>query len=193
MIIGITGGVGCGKSTVVGILQQKFGAKVLIADDIGHEAMLPGSGCYEKICAAFGPAVLQQDKTIDRKRLADIIYADDEKRKGLNDIIHPFVLERIKERLELWKEEPLIVIETAILFETGCDRLCQQIWGVTAGREIRMKRLYKSRGYTKEKTGAIMEKQMKEEQMRRRCDAVINNDGDFQNLEKQLQELLGIQ
>lgn len=192
VVIGITGGVGCGKSTVVGMLEEKYGAKVLIADDIGHEAMEPGSATYEKICTAFGTGILREDNTIDRKQLADIIYGSDEKRKCLNDMIHPFVFRTMEERLRQWQKEPLVVIETAILFETGCDRLCHRIWCVTAGKECRIRRLSEARGYTREKSEAIMAKQMGEEEMRRHCDVVIYNDGDFKKLENQLQELLGI-
>lgn len=190
MVIGITGGVGCGKSTVMNILKEQYSAKLLVADELGHQVMEPGQEAYEKICQAFGNDLVKEDGQINRNMLADRIYADDSGREKLNQIIHPCVKEVIYRKLEEWREEPLICLETAILFETGCNELCDRIWCVMTEREIRIQRLMESRGYSREKAESIMRVQLSEEEWMRRCDACIENNGDLQKLYERLQELL---
>lgn len=192
MVIGITGGVGSGKSTVMMVLREKFGAKTLLADELGHEALRPGTETYNQICAAFGNDVVLDDGQLNRSALAQVIYADARKREKLNDIIHPYVMQQIRQQLFLWKEEPLVAIETALMFESGCNKLCDKIWYISTDRELRIKRLIESRGYTREKTEAIMAAQISEEEVRRCCDECIKNDVSPQKLAFKLQELLDI-
>lgn len=192
MVIGITGGVGCGKSAAMTALREKFGAKTLLADELGHEALQPEAETYEKIRTLFGESVVCADGQLNRTLLAKIIYADEKRRKELNDIIHPYVMRRIREYLERWKEEPLVAIETALMFESGCHKLCDKIWYIGADREKRIKRLTETRGYTREKTEAIMVAQMEEEAICQRCDACIDNSASLEKLTNRLQELLGI-
>lgn len=190
MVIGITGGVGCGKSTVMKILQKEYGAKILIADDMGHLVMEKGHPAYDEICGQFGEGIINPDGTINREALSGIVYRDGEKLAVLNGIIHPYVKEEIRKKLLLWEDEALVVLETAILFETGCDALCDEVWAVLAGREVRIARLMKSRGYTRKKAEGIMAKQLGEEQLRERCDRFIQNDGGPEMLEVQLREFM---
>lgn len=190
MVIGITGGVGCGKSTVMALLQEEYGAKILIADEIGHLVMEKGRPAYDEIRRTFGGGVIKQDGSIDREALSGIVYGDEEKLALLNGIVHPRVREEIRTKLLAWKEEPLIVLETAILFETGCDTLCDEVWAVVTGREIRIERLISSRGYTREKAESIMAKQLGEEQFLERCGRIIQNNGDLEMLKQQLRELM---
>ncbi len=191
LIIGITGGVGCGKSTVLALLEKEFGAKIIISDDIGHEALSKGTWAYQKVCEQFGQHILEADGDVDRAALAELIYADDKKREQLNQIIHPYVYEEIEKRIGAWREEPLVVLETAILFETGCDKLCDEVWGVLTDKEIRIRRLRESRGYTREKAESIMSKQLPEEEWEKKCDHIIKNNDSQRKLLEQLQELLG--
>ena len=186
MVIGLTGGVGCGKSTVMEILQREYGAKLLIADDIGHVVMEKGHPAYDAVREQFGEGILCEDGSIDRGALAQLVYADERKLNQLNAIIHPCVVEEISEKLQEWRTEPLIVLETAILFETGCDAFCVEIWGIHTNREIRIKRLMESRGYTREKAESIMKQQMGEEEYQKRCDRVLPNNGDRMDLEQRL-------
>ena len=95
MVIGITGGVGCGKSTVLNLLEEKYGAKIIEADALGHEALKPGTEPYQKICDTFGVDITGEDGQILRPLLADKIYQDDNGRERLNAIVHPFVKEQI--------------------------------------------------------------------------------------------------
>ena len=162
MVIGITGGVGCGKSTVLNLLEEKYGAKIIEADALGHEAMKPGTEPYQKICG----------------------------RERLNAIVHPFVKEQICKQLDEWKDEPVVCLETAILFETGCDTLCDIIWAVVTDKELRIQRLMESRGYSREKTESIMRVQLSDKEWEKRCDALLVNNGNLQKLQERIEELL---
>ncbi len=193
MVLGITGGVGCGKSTVLRLLETEYGARVMLADNIGHEMMEQGKPAWQEIRKRFGEEILTARGEVDRDRLASLIYQDDEKRLLLNQIIHPCVRKEMERRIEEWRDEPLVVLETALLFETGCDVLCDEVWWVDAGREIRIQRLMDSRGYTREKAEAIMSRQMSEDDWRERCHHRIDNNKEEKKLTVQIKELLGRQ
>lgn len=190
MVLGITGGVGCGKSTVMDILENQYHAHVLIADDMGHEVMKKGETAYGRICEEFGMQILDEEGEIDRGKLASIVYGDPDRLRKLNEIVHPCVKEKIRQKLLLWQKEPLVVLETAILFETNCDELCDCVWGVLTDAEVRIPRLIQSRGYTREKAESIMEQQLSDEAYRKRCDAVVENNGDMNKLKEQIDTLL---
>lgn len=192
MVIGITGGVGCGKTTVMSVLRERFAAKTLLADEIGHMALQPGEKTYEKICTMFGSEVVLPTGQLNRTRLAELIYADEEKRQQLNAIVHPYVKRKIQEYLQEWRDAPLVAIETALMFESGCDAFCDAVWYVKTEPMLRIQRLMESRGYTKQKAEAIMAAQISDEEGCRRCDACIENNGSIEKIANTLQELLGI-
>lgn len=192
MVLGITGGVGCGKSTLLSMLEMKKGAKVILADNLGHEVMEPGTECYEQIVTLLGSSILDETGHIKREKMAQIIYGDDEKRRQVNEIVHPSVKKEIKERIRMWQEEPLVVVETALMFESGCDAYCDEVWGIFTDPEIRIDRLSKSRGYSREKSLSIMQKQMSYEEMKQKCSHVLFNDEDPDKLWEQIKELLPI-
>ena len=192
MVLGITGGVGCGKSTLLSMLEKKKGAKVILADNLGHEVMEPGTECYEQIVALLGSSILDETGHIKREKMAQIIYGDDEKRRQVNEIVHPSVKKEIKERIRMWRAEPLVVVETALMFESGCDAYCDEVWGIFTDPEIRIDRLLKSRGYSREKSLSIMQKQMSYEELKQKCSHVLFNDEDPDKLWEQIKELLPI-
>lgn len=192
MVLGITGGVGCGKSTLLSMLEKKKGAKVILADNLGHEVMEPGTECYEQIVTLLGSSILDETGHIKREKMAQIIYGDDEKRRQVNEIVHPSVKKEIKERIRMWQAEPLVVVETALMFESGCDAYCDEVWGIFTDPEIRIDRLLKSRGYSREKSLSIMQKQMSYEELKQKCSHVLFNDEDPDKLWGQIKELLPI-
>ncbi len=188
-VIGITGGVGSGKSTALMLLKEKYDAYICMADELGHRAMDQGTGAYIQIVKQFGPDILACNGEINRNALADIVYHDEGRLHCLNRIIHPYVKREIRKQMERCPAR-LFVLETAILFETGCDRLCDEVWGVIAGDEIRIARLMESRGYSREKAESIMRQQMGSGELAERCDVVLVNDGDRQELLDQLENVL---
>lgn len=198
IVIGITGGVGCGKSTVLDILKEKHQASIIEADKVGHIVMEYKSKAFEKIKALFGECVIDNSGTvpaINRKALAEIVFKDEEKLKKLNGIIHPAVKEYIRSFVEAEKSKgtKYIVVEAALLIEAGYRDICDCYCYVYANENIRKKRLMSSRGYTEEKTDSIMKNQLSEAVFKSECEYIIDNNGDYDSLcieiEKTLQNI----
>ncbi len=189
-VIGLTGGVGSGKTAAAGKLAELVGAKLLIADELGHVVMEKGAEGYHKIVDAFGSRILDNQGNIDRKTLSGIVFRNPESLERLNEIVHPAVKSYLKEYIDRRRKETgCIVLETAIMFETGCDELCDEVWYVYVPPEVRMERLAVNRGYTEEKSMAIMQQQLAEEEFRKRCKHEIWNGGSVQELENGIREL----
>ena len=158
VVIGITGGVGTGKSTVAKMFQQ-LGAVVLDADVIAHLVMEPKRLAWRQIVKAFGEDVLNEDQTINRKRLAAIVFADDERRKWLERIIHPKVLHVIKQQLHRLKRSRrvrAVVLDVPLLMEAGAEGLADVLVVVTAPPQVQRERLKKKYGWSEEETNARM-------------------------------------
>lgn len=184
-VIGLTGGVGSGKTLAARILSRHYNADLLIADELGAVAMEPGTDSFRRIVDHFGREVLREDGTLDREWLARRIFSREQERSVLNSIIHPVVVQYMEEYIRRRKEQAgTIVLESAILFEAGCDRLCDSVWYVYVSERIRRERLEADRGYSKEKIQAIMDRQLPEEEFFRRSDVVIENNGTQEELEE---------
>ncbi|MCI8514912.1 MAG: dephospho-CoA kinase [Lachnospiraceae bacterium] len=175
--IGITGGVGSGKSEILRFLRKEYGAEILIADEIGHEQMEPGTPGYAKIRAAFGDGILNAGGEIDRKKLGAVVFADPDKLAVLNGIIHPEVFRVIGERLERAeaKGSPFAVVEAALLLEAGLETGLDEVWYIYVEEETRIRRLMEGRGYSRETCLAIMKNQMGEKAFREACGVTIDN------------------
>lgn len=189
-IIGITGGVGAGKSTVLTFLKEKYHAFVIQADEVGHIVMEPGEECYQPVTNLFGKASLKSDKTIDRKYISDVVFGKPDMLAQLNRIIHPVVKRYILKILEEQKAEGcrLCIVEAALLLEEHYEEFCDEVWYIHTDLEIRIDRLIKSRGYTREKALGIIENQATEEFFRSHTDYVVENNGDLKQTWKQIEE-----
>ena len=195
-VLGITGGVGAGKSTILSYLNKKYNAKVILADEVGRQLQQPGEESFRRIVEVFGSAILLPDGSLDRARLADTVFADKEMLARLNAIIHPAVKKRITAQLAYErqkKEVPFCVIEAALLLEDGYDQICDEIWYVYTKPDIRMNRLAASRGYSDEKTQQIMSNQPDDGIYRKKCKFVIDNSDDiventYEQIDKGLRE-----
>ena len=188
-IIGITGGVGAGKSSVLDILKQKFGAKVILADLVAHDLMEPGMEGLKRVTDALGTSFIQEDGSVDRKKLAEIIFNDAQALATMNSIIHPMVWETIQNEA-LQCSETLVIVEAAV-FDTAPVGLFDEMWYVYTTEENRISRLMASRGYTREKCISIIEKQDSEAEFRARCGRVIDNNGTAEETEMHIKEILG--
>ena len=157
-VIGVTGGVGAGKSTVLGILEEDFQAYVIQADQLGHILMEPGEECYDAVIALFGKEIIKKDKTIDRRRISDVVFTDKDMLLKLNGIIHPAVKQRILDLLGEQKEagREICVVEAALFLEENYQEFCDEVWYVYTEEEIRIRRLMESRGYSREKSLGII-------------------------------------
>ena len=206
MVIGVTGGVGAGKSTVLKILQEKYGAKILFSDDIAKELMEPGKSAYTAVVKTFGPEILEDEckdchlnpaektphlRRIDREKLAKIVFADEEKLALLNSLTHPAVKEEILSRIASYYAEDknaLIVVEAALLIEAGYEDILDSLWVVYVEKEERISRLMRDRGYSREKALSIMENQLSDEVFKAHADFLINNTGTHEETQKQIEE-----
>ena len=189
-IIGITGGVGAGKSTVLDHLEKQYNACVLQADKIGHLVMEPGGICYGQVIALFGKQIIKNDKTIDRKMVSDVVFAHEEMRQKLDDIIHPAVKSYILDKIEEQKKAgyTLLIVEAALLLEDHYDAFCDKVWYIHTDQEIRIERLMSSRGYTREKAENIIARQATEGFFREHADYIIQNNGDLDETWRQIEE-----
>ena len=187
-IIGITGGAG--KSTVLDHLEKQYNACVLQADKIGHLVMEPGGICYGQVIALFGKQIIKNDKTIDRKMVSDVVFAHEEMRQKLDDIIHPAVKSYILDKIEEQKKAgcTLMIVEAALLLEDHYDAFCDKVWYIHTDQEIRIERLMSSRGYTREKAENIIARQATEGFFREHADYIIQNNGDLDETWRQIEE-----
>ena len=193
-IIGVTGGVGAGKSTVLNYLEKRYGAKLILADLVGHEVMEPGHEAYEQVVKAFGQEIVSEDKTIDRKTVGAIVFADEKKRMILNRIIHPAVRQEILRRLEAAELLHLsyAVVEAALFLEENYDAFCDETWYIYTDEKIRRQRLKESRGYSDERIDQIFRSQKTHEEFQKRCLFMIDNNGSeeetFRQIDRRMNE-----
>ena len=181
IVIGITGGIGCGKSLVCHYLKEKYGAEILMADTIAHEVIEPGGEAYEEYYALFGEECLLPDGLFDRKKIGDRAFKDPALIEKMNSIIHPAVKRTIVNRIRQaeMNGKDLCVIEAALLIEAGYRDICQEYWYIYADLDTRVSRLLQSRDITEGKIASIMQRQQAEEVYRQECEYTIDNSGDF--------------
>lgn len=193
-IIGITGGVGSGKSEVIRYLEKKDNTRVLLADEVGHLLMKKGQMCYEDVLELFGREVLGEDGELSRPAIAAVVYRDQQKLLQLNGIIHPAVRVYIEQSIEDARKNgtAFFFLEAALLLEAQYDKICDEVWYIYADQEVRKERLRKSRNYSEEKMEQMMAKQLSEEEFLRRCDVTIHNSGDFQITKEEIEDRMSI-
>lgn len=190
--IGITGGVGCGKSKVLDFLKEDLHARVYQADILAHEVQAPGTECCREVAEQFGELVLRADGSIDREILGSIVFADKEKLLRLNRIVHPAVNRKIEELIKMEEQRgtSLFVLEAALLTEKVYRDMLDEIWYIYAEPDVRRERLRLSRGYTEEKIDAMFASQVSEEVYRDWCDRVIDNSGSFEKTKEEITHAL---
>ena len=188
--IGITGGVGAGKSAILAHLASKPGIRVMLADEIAHDLMQPGTECFQKLKEKFaGEDIYQPDGSFDRAQLATVIFSDDRKREELNAIVHPAVREYVLQQKEAEERAGklfLLVLEAALLIEEHYDEICDELWYIYTREEIREARLMESRGYSREKVQQIFSSQLKEAEYRKHCSVVIDNNEGLEEMQRQI-------
>lgn len=188
--IGITGGVGAGKSKILDYLAGKPNVRVMLADEIAHDLMEPGTDCYERLRERFGNEdIYCEDGHFDRLKLASVIFSDEDKREQLNAIVHPAVKEYVKQQLLEERRQgqlQLLVLEAALLIEEHYDEICDELWYIYTREEIREARLMESRGYSREKVQQIFSSQLKEAEYRKHCSVVIDNNEGLEEMHRQI-------
>ena len=191
--IGITGGVGAGKSLVLNYLQNHYNARVYLADDIANDLKLPGQSCYDKIIELLGRNIIDSEGLIDKNKMAEKIFSHKELLDEVNRIIHPAVKEYVLSQIELERKKGEIdyfILEAALLIEEGYDRILYELWYKHADTSVRSQRLKETRNYTRDKIDHIMASQLSETEFRKHCKVVINNNSDEEALYSQIDHIL---
>ncbi|MDD5669525.1 MAG: dephospho-CoA kinase [Candidatus Omnitrophica bacterium] len=187
IVIGITGGVGSGKSTVAKMFKAS-GAIVIDADAVGHRVIKKNSPEYRKIVKAFGIGVLQSNKEIDRPKLAGIVFKDKRALAVLNSITHPAILKLIRQRIKMAGPKPVIV-DAPLLMETGLDSAVDWVVLVKASLKNRFVRIQKSRKGLKKDIIRRIHSQMPEREKAGQADFIIHNNGTLEETRKQVEQL----
>ena len=190
MVIGLTGGIGTGKSEAARQLEE-LGALIISADQVGHEAYTVNTEAWEQVVATFGNGILQDDKEIDRRKLGGIVFSDPSQLKKLNQIMHPRMARIVSDKIEAFRGQGVdtVVVEAALLFEAGWDSLVEEVWVTDASEEIIIGRLRERNGLSEEEAKKRINSQMDRMERIGRSDFVINNSGDMAELGTTIKEL----
>jgi len=191
-IIGITGGIGSGKSTVTAILREK-GYTVIDADELSREVCKRGTPLLRLLVREFGIEIIKQDGTLDRAKLADLAFSSQHGTRRLNELVQTSILVRAMEtfnRMKLAGDIEICFFDVPMLYEAGWDRYTDSVWLVTAPEQIRLKRVVKRDRSRKQEVLARMKLQMSEEEKMSRADAILDNSGSEADLKLQVERAL---
>ncbi len=189
-VIGLTGGIGSGKSKVSQFLAE-LGAVILNADEVGHEAFKPNTEIWRKVVAAFGRQILTLDGNIDRKRLGEIVFGNPESLSRLNQIMHLRMYALVKAQLEEYRQQGMrvVVLEAPLLLEAGWTSLVDEVWVTTAPEATVLKRLEERSGISQAESLTRIRSQLPSAERVRHADAVINTECDLDELKSKVTEL----
>ena len=193
-VIGITGGVGAGKSALLRYIAENYNCRIILADEMAHQVKKPGTPCYDKLIELLSADILNEDGTIHKGKMAARIFESEEQLKKVNDIIHPAVKEMILDEIADARKKGVLdflFLEAALLIEDGYLNIVDEMWYIYAREEVRRIRLKVSRNYSDEKIDAIMKTQLSEENFRKYCSVVTDNSDSLENAYRQIDTKLG--
>ncbi|MCD8216811.1 MAG: dephospho-CoA kinase [Clostridiales bacterium] len=194
LFIGITGGVGAGKSAILTYIKEHYNCRVMLADEIAHDLMEPGSDCYDRLRILLqSDDVWTPDERFDRLKLASVLFSDENKREALNAVVHPAVKEYVISQCEQERERgvlDILVLEAALLIEEKYDAICDELWYIYTSEDNRRARLKKNRGYSDEKVDGIFASQLSENEFRAHCAEEIDNNHMPEDAFRQIDEIL---
>lgn len=193
-VIGITGGVGAGKTAVLSYISRNYNCRIVLADEAAHMVKEPGQSCYDRLVTLLGKDILNEDNTVNKQKMAEKIFASPLLLKQVNELIHPAVKKLILDIIEEERNSQahdFLFIEAALLIEGGYLEIVDELWYIYAREEVRRRRLKEIRGYSDEKIDSIMEKQLSEDEFRKYCKVIIDNSGALSDAYCQIDEKLG--
>ncbi len=193
-IIGITGGVGAGKSQVLTYLGNNYSSKLIFSDNVANDIKKKGYPAYDKIVALLGEVILGEDLEIDKAAMARVIFNDKKMLKQINSILHPAVNDYIIDMIDKERAEnavDFVFVEAALLIENGYKDIVDELWLIYADEDTRRERLRASRGYSDDKITEIFKSQLDEKSFRENCDFVIDNSGVLEDTYMQIDSKLG--
>lgn len=189
--LGLTGGIASGKSTADEFFEKKK-IPIIDSDLIAHKIMEIGQNGYKAVVDYFGTDILNDDQTINRRKLGGIVFNDKAKLKKLNELTHPLVHQEIKQQMARYRanQEKLVVIDVPLLFESGFESLCNGVLVISITPELQIERLMKRNAFTKKEAIARINNQMPLSEKEKRATYVVANTGTIDDLEKKLSDLL---
>jgi dephospho-CoA kinase len=189
-VIGITGGIGSGKSTVAQFLAE-LGAAVIDADRVGHEALKPGSSVFQKVVTVFGKEIIDDGGEIDRARLGEIVFNNPQARERLNGIIHPAMYDMVAARLDEYRNQGIkaVALDAPLLLDAGWAPLVDEVWVTVADEKIILERLKERSGFSEEEVRARIRSQLSSEERVKHADVVIDTDCSLDELKTKVKEL----
>lgn len=189
-IIGLTGGIGSGKSTVSQFLAE-LGAKIIDADKLGHEAFRPDTEPWYEVVNTFGRRILKPDGEIDRKKLGEIVFGQPELISRLNQLMHPRIFEIVKAQIEEYRQQgvEVVVLEAPLLIEAGWTSPVDEVWVITASESTVLNRLKQRTGLSAEQSLARIRAQLSNDERVKHADLVINNEGSLDELKAKVKEM----
>ena len=191
--IGITGGVGAGKSAVLEYLADNYNCVIIMTDDVAKGLYTKGSKTYEMMIALIGEDIVDETGEIDKKKLADIIFSNANKRMAVNSIVHPAVKQEVITRItnnKIAGRLDYTFVESALLLTEHYDVFCDEVWYIDTSEDIRRQRLKESRGYSDEKINNILKSQQALENIKDKCSYCIDNNKDLEYTFRQIQNIL---
>ena len=193
MIVGLTGGIVGGKSTVASMFRD-LGAKIIDADGLGHSVILPYKPAWKKIVKLFGEDILRNDLTIDREKLGKIVFADQALLKKLNEITHPEIIKLIKKEINMARnkthnQEKILVIDAALIYEAKIDRLMDKIIVVYIDEDEQIKRLIKRNNLSKDEASQRVKSQIPMKEKIKMADYVIDNSNSLDTTREQVKKI----
>lgn len=191
--IGITGGVGAGKSAIIDYIAENYNCRIIKADNLAHELEMPGNICYIQLIELLGEDILANDNTIDKAKMAAKIFADKTLLDKVNGIVHPAVKDYIINAISEERANNKIdyfFLEAALLIEEGYDAILDELWYIRADESIRRQRLKASRGYTDAKIDSILASQKSDDEFISKCKVVIDNSAYLENSYRQIDSYL---
>ena len=189
-VIGLTGGIGSGKSTVSQFLAE-LGATIIDADKIGHETFKPETEAWREVVAAFGQQIVAANGTIDREKLGTIVFSNPEARARLNQIMHPRIYEVVRAQLAEYQRQgvSVVVLEAPLLVEAGWTSLVDEVWVTTASEDTVLKRLRERTGLSEVESQTRIRAQLPTEKRIKEADVVIDTDCNLDELKAKTGEL----
>ncbi|MCI6631099.1 MAG: dephospho-CoA kinase [Lachnospiraceae bacterium] len=193
-VIGITGGVGAGKTKILTYLSEHYSCRIILADEVANQLKEPGQKCYEEIVTLLGTQILKPDGTIDRLKMAERIFSDRELLQRVNEIIHPAVKEYILQAIEEERcrdKIDFLFLEAALLIEEGYESIVDELWYIYADEAVRAERLKANRQYSDEKIQKILRSQLSDAEYRAHCSTVIDNGVALEETYRQIEKKMG--
>ena len=189
MIIGITGSSGAGKSTICEILQKEYNVKIINADKIAKKLSCKGTSYINEIIKKFGKDIVDEKGELKRKKLAQIIYNNSDKRKELNNCTFKYIKKEIEEEIKEIEKDEIIIIDAPLLFECGLDKLCDKVIGVISKRDLQIERIIVRDNIDYNQAESRLNAQEDNEFYIKKCDAIIENNNDIEDIEKKIRKI----